>query len=246
MNCQLGILISIYPRLMNKILVIEDEVSVGNNIQEILESGGFDAIVVDSGYAGVELAKTYEPALIICDIMMPNFNGYAVLKALQEHPLTAKIPFIFLTAKAAKNDVRQGMNLGADDYLTKPFRRTELLKAIRARLDKKAMIIQPYETEQQRLEELQKKVEEYELMSDRKDKLMKQLIEDLRNPLSQISLAIHMLKKATTKEQRDRYIQILQKEFAREINLLNKLAKSEQIITTENVSLLREFNLIQF
>jgi len=125
---------------MKKILVIEDEAAVGINILEILQSGGFEVIMAQDGETGMQLAKQHIPNLIICDIMMPGLDGYGVLMALREESDTAMIPFIFLTAKTTREDFRQGMNLGADDYLTKPFRRTELLEAVAARLEKHSIL----------------------------------------------------------------------------------------------------------
>jgi signal transduction histidine kinase len=124
---------------MAKILVIEDEQAVRENLLELLEAEDFEAIGAGNGKAGVELAKTQLPDLIICDVMMPELDGFGVLTALRSSPDTQTIPFIFLTAKADKMDLRQGMSLGADDYLTKPFTRSELLGAISVRFEKKAV-----------------------------------------------------------------------------------------------------------
>ncbi len=129
---------------MNKILVIEDEEIVRSNIVEILESGEFEAIGAENGRRGVELAVKNLPSLIICDVTMPELDGYGVLKLLRQNSTTKTIPFIFLTARADKTDIRTGMNLGADDYLTKPFRRTELLTAVTARLAKHQAMTERY------------------------------------------------------------------------------------------------------
>ncbi|WP_242032125.1 putative bifunctional diguanylate cyclase/phosphodiesterase [Microcoleus sp. FACHB-672] len=138
--------------LMRKILVIEDEALVRANILEILEAGGeFDAIGAENGKIGVRLAKEHLPDLILCDIMMPELDGYGVLNELKTDAATAAIPFIFLTARADKTDLRQGMNLGADDYLTKPFRRTELLGVVATRLEKQLAVQHQYKTQQMQL-----------------------------------------------------------------------------------------------
>lgn len=129
---------------MNKILVIEDEEIVRSNIVEILESGEFEAIGAENGRRGVELAIENLPNLIICDVTMPELDGYSVLKLLRQNSTTKTIPFIFLTARADKTDIRTGMNLGADDYLTKPFRRTDLLTAVSARLAKHQAMTERY------------------------------------------------------------------------------------------------------
>ncbi|NET02072.1 MAG: EAL domain-containing response regulator [Sphaerospermopsis sp. SIO1G1] len=115
---------------MAKILVIEDEESVRENLLDLLTAEEFETVVADNGEIGLNLAIRELPDLILCDMMMPELDGYGVLKALRKQPLTATIPFIFLTAKSAKSDFRQGMDMGADDFLTKPFTRAELLSAI--------------------------------------------------------------------------------------------------------------------
>jgi len=123
---------------MKKILLIEDNNEVRENTSEILQLASYDVVTAPNGKVGVELAQKENPHLIICDIMMPELDGYGVLHILSKKKETAHIPFIFLTAKAEKNDVRKGMSLGADDYLTKPFDETELLNAIEVRLRKHA------------------------------------------------------------------------------------------------------------
>ena len=121
---------------MTKILVIEDEESVRENILDLLEAESFEILAAANGKIGIDLAVSEVPDLILCDLMMPNIDGYEVLKKLNLQAATATIPFVFLTARTAKSDVRKGMNLGADDYLTKPFTRSELLNAVVSRLEK--------------------------------------------------------------------------------------------------------------
>ena len=121
---------------MKKILVIEDNSDVRENLAEILELSNFEVLTAENGKIGVELALQERPDLVICDVMMPELDGFGVLHILSKKPETADIPFIFLTAKADKSDFRKGMNLGADDYITKPFEDVELLDAIETRLKK--------------------------------------------------------------------------------------------------------------
>jgi EAL domain-containing protein (putative c-di-GMP-specific phosphodiesterase class I)/DNA-binding NarL/FixJ family response regulator len=125
---------------MPKILIIEDEESVRENLLDLLEAEDFEAIAAANGRIGVHLAISEVPDLILCDIIMPEMDGLGVLTALRQDPMTATIPFIFLTAKSTKSDFRQGMNMGADDYITKPFTRAELLNAIMNRLEKYATL----------------------------------------------------------------------------------------------------------
>ncbi len=123
--------------MKKKVLIIEDNDDIRENVVEILELAGYEAREAKNGKAGVELALSYLPDIILCDIMMPELDGYGVLYMLNKNPDTATIPFIFLTAKAERLDLRKGMEMGADDYLTKPFDDMELLNAIETRLKKK-------------------------------------------------------------------------------------------------------------
>ncbi|MGC9528569.1 MAG: hybrid sensor histidine kinase/response regulator [Limnospira sp.] len=125
---------------MKTILVIEDEAYVREIILDILDAEGFGILGAENGKFGVQVARERSPDLIICDVMMPEMDGYEVLKALREPPETATIPFIFLTAKSTRSDIRSGMDLGADDYLTKPFTRQELLGAIASRIQKQEAV----------------------------------------------------------------------------------------------------------
>ncbi len=121
---------------MKKILVVEDELDVRRNLEDLLEAEGFDILSAEDGKEGYEIAIHYEPDLILSDIRMPKMDGLELLKKLQENSKTSIIPFIFLTAKTENTDVRQGMVLGADDYILKPFKITDVLNAINSRLRK--------------------------------------------------------------------------------------------------------------
>jgi len=119
---------------MKKILVIEDEPEMRRNMMTLLRFREYAPIEAENGRKGVELAKREKPDLILCDVMMPELDGHGVLQTVQQDPELALIPFIFLTAKGEKDDLRNGMNLGADDYLTKPVANADLIRAIEARL----------------------------------------------------------------------------------------------------------------
>lgn len=125
---------------MKKILVIEDDQIMRENTAEILELANYEVITAPNGKVGAQLAREIHPDLIVCDIMMPELDGYGVLHVLSKDTKTASIPFIFLTAKAEKSEIRKGMELGADDYLTKPFEDSELLNAIEVRLRKNEIL----------------------------------------------------------------------------------------------------------
>ena len=130
---------------MKKIVFIEDNRDVRETTQEILELADYKVHTAENGKQGVELVKAEKPDLVICDIMMPDLDGFGVLNILSKNPDTCGIPFVFLTAKSEKDDVRRGMNLGADDYLTKPFAEAELLEVIEMRLKKCEQVQKKYE-----------------------------------------------------------------------------------------------------
>lgn len=140
---------------MVKVLVIEDEQDMREVILDILEAEGFDVVGAENGSVGARLAQERIPDLIICDVMMPELDGLGVLAYLRRSPKTAVIPFVFLTAKSTKDDFRQGMELGADDYLVKPFTRSALLKAISTRLEKQTVVEQ---RNQQKLDDLRSSI----------------------------------------------------------------------------------------
>jgi len=133
---------------MRRLLLIEDDTILRENTAELLELSDYQVMTAPNGKIGMQLAKKHLPDLIVCDIMMPEMDGYAVLEALSNDESTKYIPFIYLSAKTERQDVRRGMNLGADDYITKPFSEEELISAIESRLAKISI-----------LKEIQEKVE---------------------------------------------------------------------------------------
>jgi len=132
---------------MKKILVIEDHQEVRENIAEIIELAGYEVLTAENGKIGAEKALSEKPDLIICDIMMPVLDGYGVLHLLNKHEETAGTPFIFLTAKSERNDFRKGMEMGADDYITKPFDGIELLNAVESRIKKLEYLRKSFESD---------------------------------------------------------------------------------------------------
>jgi DNA-binding NarL/FixJ family response regulator len=121
---------------MKTILIIEDQPDMRDNLATILEMENYAVLTAEEGQSGLEAARDEKPDLILCDVMMPKMDGHTVLQHLREDRTIAGTPFIFLTARGEKQDLRTGMNLGADDYLTKPVTATELLAAVSARLDR--------------------------------------------------------------------------------------------------------------
>jgi CRP/FNR family transcriptional regulator, cyclic AMP receptor protein len=130
--------------MLKKILLIEDNAEIRENTAEILELSNYSVVTAPDGKQGIEMALSEKPDLIVCDIMMPVLDGYGVLHALHKNDATKNIPFIFLTAKTERLDLRKGMEMGADDYITKPFSGTELLSAIEGRLKKIDLLKQEF------------------------------------------------------------------------------------------------------
>lgn len=164
--------------MSKRILVIEDDVSLREfMIKYFLEKEGYHVITAENGEIGLEKAKQELPDLIICDIMMPKMNGYEVIQALHEYTPTARIPFIFLTAMSDRANIRDGMNLGADDFLTKPFVSQELITAVKKRLQKK-------ESDESAA---------FGKLKDLRDKITSVLPHEFRTPLSTILSASNIL-----------------------------------------------------
>ncbi|MGQ4646553.1 response regulator [Lyngbya aestuarii] len=120
---------------MRKILIIEDEIFIRDNLIELLEIEGFDAFGAENGQFGVNLAQEHRPDLILCDVMMPDLDGFGVLEILRDNPLTARIPFMFLTASADRKNLRRFREVGINDYVLKPFNVDHFLALVTARLE---------------------------------------------------------------------------------------------------------------
>src|SRR5437764_1763581 len=140
------------------ILVIDDNKDIRENTAEILELAGYKAITAENGKQGVELAVKEKPSVIVCDIMMPELDGYGVLHLLRKNQQTQYIPFIFLTAKTERGDFRKGMEMGADDYITKPFEDIELLNAVEVRFKKYEILEQKYSSSPQGINQFLKDI----------------------------------------------------------------------------------------
>lgn len=187
---------------MKRILLIEDNNDVRENTAEILELAGYDVATAEDGKVGVAKASEAEFDLIICDIMMPELDGYGVLHILNKNPKTSAIPFIFLTAKAEKSDFRKGMNMGADDYLTKPFEETDLLDAIELRLKKSETMRAPKNIEDESevrrfISEVEKELSIEDLINERNTKVFKK--KDTVYREGEYPHALHYLKSGKVK-----------------------------------------------
>ncbi|WP_287128193.1 response regulator [Candidatus Cyanaurora vandensis] len=211
---------------MKKILVIEDIATIRLNISRALTFEGFAVQGAEDGYAGVEIARSWQPHLIICDIMMPRLDGYQTLAELRRAPSTADIAFIFLTAKGERGDLRLGMELGADDYIVKPFTNSELLAAVTARLERQDHALA-----------LRQQVQDLQLRHGRKDDFLTTASHELRTPLATMRLAIYLLKHTPTPEEQARYLRILEDECLRENDLVNNLLDLKRLESDQPLTL---------
>ncbi|MEP6984191.1 MAG: ATP-binding protein [Chloroflexota bacterium] len=168
---------------MTKILLIEDEAPLRAEVAEWLTFEDYEVIQAGDGIAGVEAVFHHQPDLILCDIMMPRLDGYGVLLETNSNPTTVATPFIFMTARASHDDLREGMSSGADDYITKPFTRLELLHAIQNQLDKRTARERYHENQIQQVQQALANEHEQRLV---KAKLVGMFSHDFRNPLSTI------------------------------------------------------------
>lgn len=150
---------------MKSVLVIDDNADIRDNTAEILELAGYKTFTAENGKKGVEVAQREKPDVIVCDIMMPELDGYGVLHLLRKNADTEHIPFVFLTAKTERSDFRKGMEMGADDYITKPFEDIELLNAIEVRLKKASILDNKYASSQQGINQFIKDVKNTGLIS---------------------------------------------------------------------------------
>jgi CRP-like cAMP-binding protein/CheY-like chemotaxis protein len=154
---------------MKSILVIDDNKDIRENTAEILDLAGYKTFTAENGKVGVDVALREKPSVIVCDIMMPDLDGYGVLHLLRKNADTQNIPFIFLTAKTERSDFRKGMEMGADDYITKPFEDIELLNAIEVRLKKAEILQNSYASSQQGVSQFIKDIKDSGLMKQLAD-----------------------------------------------------------------------------
>lgn len=217
---------------MTKILVIEDELYVRENIVDLLEAEDFEVFSTENGILGILWAQENLPDLVICDVMMPEINGHDVLAEMRELPNIELTPFIFLTAMANKDDIRHGMELGADDYLTKPFTRDELLNAISSRLLKQAKLMKQYHEEHQKAKILEQKIERLEALQ-----VQDNLSQELQQALLKINTAINLIDKIQPGQKRDRNLKAIKNLCATEIAVLEKYPEVKNRICSKNSTL---------
>jgi two-component system, OmpR family, alkaline phosphatase synthesis response regulator PhoP len=231
--------------MKKKILVIEDERATRSNLLKFLESEGYTAIGAENGRLGIQSACENLPDLIICDILMPELDGYDVLTELQKEPETAAIPFIFLTVATDPEHFRQGMQLGADDYLSKPATSAELRAAINSRLKKQEAVIQKYTGETEPAEMLEQKIKQLEQFISAKNSLMNYFLQRERDLMFSLQETIEQLHQDHNESDQSLLLSNLQQDFTRILALINQVSELQQILTPDNIDLLQQFNFLQ-
>ncbi|MGK7896208.1 MAG: PleD family two-component system response regulator [Xenococcus sp. (in: cyanobacteria)] len=232
--------------MKRKILVIEDEKTTLNSILEFLLSEGFDAMGAENGREGIDLAQKHIPSLIICDILMPDLDGYDVLTYLQQDPNTAAIPFIFLTATTDSSSFRLGMEMGADDYLRKPVTSAELRAAIASRLRKQEVTINNYVTaEADSQDNLEDKIEQLQTFSDAQGSLFHFLLQGIKPSINQLNQELEELKEMTLDSEQEEHLNNLQTEFTRLLAVVNQVSELHKILTPENTNVLSQFSFFE-
>ncbi|MBD2327034.1 response regulator [Alkalinema sp. FACHB-956] len=209
---------------MKTILVIEDDKNVRECLIDLLEVEGFQTISACDGPTGLELAQQQQPDMVLCDVHMPEVDGFTVLHQMRQNPDTSALPFIFLTARTTKADLRRGMELGADDYLFKPFTPDELFAAIATRLDKYAALTQHLNTGAG------------EDISNHHNGLLNYFYQELRNPLSNLNVVIHLLQE----EHQDWQTIATNSDYAKELAILQQVCALRETLTPESAALLSE------
>ncbi|MEL6555288.1 MAG: response regulator [Cyanobacteria bacterium J06621_11] len=215
---------------MVKILVIEDEMEIRANLLELLALEGYDIMGADNGVTGLIGALEFEPDLILCDVMMPELDGYDVLNALRQEPRTMLVPFIFLTAFADKGDIRQGMNLGADDYLTKPFTCAEVLDAVQTRLARRQLSSRTAELEQLQAHKLQREAKAFLDALDReKAALLTDVRKQMKYTVTKLNIANNILQMLPTSMERDQSIDMIQSVCNSGVKMLARVPNFEHV-----------------
>lgn len=237
---------------MEKILVIDDDADVRENLSEILSMADYEVATAANGEEGIALAKDLRPDLILCDVFMPILDGYDVLECIQSIPDIALTPLIFLTGNSEPRQLRQGMELGADDYIIKPFEVANLLASIQARLVKQAKIKHKLEEEknitrqfQKLVQESQKNVLDRDNMILVKDRLLNKIVEKLGDTINKINLVASLLEtSADSPTQQTKYMTILKEETTHQTRLLDEVMELQSLLKPENLEILQRYNLL--
>ena len=233
--------------MKSTILVIEDERTTRHSITQFLESENFEVLAAENGRMGIAMAKGHLPDLIICDIMMPEMDGYDVLIELQSSTDTAVIPFVFLTATSEKEGLRHGMEMGADDYLSKPISGATLLNAINSRLKKHQTQEKQYQNSSQYSDEASVLKRENNSLKDfaaLKGQLLDRLLEGLKETLPELYMSLMQQSREGNWLQGEDSLKY-SRTLASAIALMNETYEFNRTLTPENASKLKSFPFAQ-
>jgi DNA-binding response OmpR family regulator len=223
------------------ILVIEDEQMTRTNIMNFLESEGFHPVGAENGQVGIQLAQTHLPDLIICDIIMPELDGYDVLTTLQQNAKTASIPFIFLTMTANEAGYRQSLEMGADDYLSKPIKSERLRQAIATQLQKQTnTLLPPVPTPPFPPTQSLSTDTDCQSLLTAKEQLLTHLLHHLSRRLTKSGHTIEQLKSAISDTERQLKLNDLQETFAQLLAVVNEVSILQTRLTPQNTKTLLE------
>lgn len=225
--------------MVKKILVIESEDAVTDAIADFLESNNFRVIPTTTGEKGIEIALEELPDLIVCNLVLPDGEGYQVLEAVRSNKETQFVPFILITEKTSRKSYRFGMELGADDYLVKPFTNEELIEAIKSRLKRKQDLEKKYQDE---IKQLKKQLNSKQEKEKIQEEVLNNLFSDLKGNLCKMRLAINLLQKATSLEKKKIYLELLEQECLAIIDLINRVSELRVLLTPDHLELLQRYN----
>ena len=218
---------------MTTILVIEDELEIRANLVDLLELEDYTVVSADNGVNGIVGAFEHHPDLILCDVMMPEIDGYDVLQAIRQEPETALTPFIFLTALADKSDIRQGMLKGANDYLTKPFTRHDVIATVQAQLKRQSILAGKRAHQAEQIAELKAEIQQFrDVLSEDQAQLITELRSQLRDSVIKLNIASTILDNLPAGEQRERGLALVNNVCTAEVKLLGRIPNFEHLQAT--------------
>ncbi|MEO1593192.1 MAG: response regulator [Cyanobacteria bacterium J06632_22] len=215
---------------MTKILVIEDEVEIRANLVDLLELEDYTVVSAENGINGIVGVFEHQPDVILCDVMMPEIDGYDVLQTIRQEPETALTPFIFLTALADKGDIRQGMLKGADDYLTKPFTRHDVIATVQAQLERQSRVKGTRTQQEEQISELKAEIQQFrDVLNEDQAQLITELRTQLRDSVIKLNIASNILDSLPPGEQRERGLALVNNVCMAEVKLLGRIPNFEHL-----------------
>ncbi len=225
--------------MVKKVLIIESEDAVRNAIAEFLESKNFRIIPATTGEKGIDIALEELPDLIVCNLVLPDGEGYQVLEAVRYKKETQSIPFIAITDKPSRQSYRIAMESGADDYLVQPFTNQELIEAMKSRLRRKEDLEKKYQTE---IKQVKKQLDSKQEKEKIQEEVLNNLFTDVKGKLGKIKLAIHLLQTSKSSQKQRIYLELLEEECFAMIDLINRVSELRVLLTPDHLELIQRYN----